>query len=304
MLKDVIDFVQSRTDLPSREDCLREINYAWREIWNSDDMPNSVFEMTVKPYDNTARISLPHYVGILRGVKANMGRLRVDLNTPRPYYQDEQYYQSPYTWRILGISPFRASITNASQLTLKISDAEDEQFAVTIIGPTDNAAESREQIIFAPGEVEKLSTLRFTDATSIVKDFITKSDVKIIGANDEDLGEIPNLFYEARNTVIQITDKCLQCCNNCRCFDILFKKPAPVLYYDEQNVPFQEVLMQKTMEWISMPKEGQEKKTMMYAEKSKNLLQQFSKNETSIENRMDLGRNLFTTYTGSMYGKI
>lgn len=304
MLKDILDFIQSRTDLASREDVLREINNAWREIWNTDDLPNSVFEMTVKPYDNTARISLPHYVGILRGVKANMGRLRVDLNTPRPYYQDEQYYQSPYTWRVLGVSPLRTSISNASQLTLKISEPETEQFAVTVIGPTDNAVESKESIVFEIGETEALSKLRFTDATSIVKDYLTKSDVNIFDADGNLMGEVPNLSYEARNTVIQITDKCLQCCNNCRCFDILFKKPAPVLYYDEQYVAYPEVLMQKTMEWISMPKEGQEKKTLMYAEKSKNLLQQFSKNETSFENRMDLGRNLFTTYTGSMYGKI
>lgn len=304
MLKDVIDFVQSRTDMASREDVLREINFAWREIWNSDDLPNSVFEMTVKPFDDTARIALPHVVGVLRGVKANLGRIRVDLNTPRPYYQDESYYQSPYTWRILGVSPLSQSITNATQLKFTIAEAEDELFKVVVVGPNDNAVEGRDQLNFAPGITELYTTMRFVDARSIVKDRILKSNVEITGANGEDFGIIPNLEFEARNTIVQITDKCLQCCNNCRCFDVLFKKPAPYLYYDEQPIPYPEVLMTKTLEWITLPKDGQEQKTLMYADKSKTLLAGFNTDQSSIEKKMDLGRNLFATYTGSMWSKI
>jgi len=299
MLADIIEFVQSRTDLASREAVLREINAAWREIWGSDDLPNSVFEVSVSPFDNTARVSLPYFVGVIRGVKSNIDRLRVNLLTPRPYYQDEQYFQSPYTWRILGLSPLSASITNATKLHFSIEKTESTQFTITIIGTDDNGSDVRDQIVVPPGTTDVWSNLRFTDASSIVKDTLTASNVEVAGANGEDFGIIPNLAFEARNTVIQITDKCLQCCNNCRCFDVLFKKPAPVLFYDEQNVPFPEVLINKTLELISMPKDGQEAKAQMYAQKAQGLLSNYNNNESSVEKRLDLGKSLYETYTGS-----
>src|SRR5579862_2234990 len=298
ILKDVLDFVAARTDLVSRDDLLREVNNAWFEIWNSEDLPNSVFEISLKPVDNTARITLPYFIDVVRGVKANIGRPRVDLNTPRPYYQDESYYQSPYTWRILGQSPLTNSILNATQLRVSIPYKATKQFKVTISGPYDTATNVREQLTFSIGTQEVWTTRRFIDATSIVKDTLLDFNVSISGANGEDYGIIPNLFYEARNTVVQITDKCLQCCTNCRCYDVLYKTPAPVLYYDEQSIPFPQVLMNKTLEYIAMPKDGQEKRTAMYAAKADALSQNYNNNDRSVEKHMDLGRNLFCSYTG------
>jgi hypothetical protein len=261
-------------------------------------------EDTFKPLDNTARISLPHYVGIIRAVKATQGHIRVNINGPRPYYHDETYYQSPYLWRVLGTSPLSQTITNATRLKFSIDEAETEQFIVTVIGTDDRASTSKDVITFAPGEMEKFTTRNFTSCSSIVKDVFTKSDVKIAGMNNEDFGIIPNAAFEARNTIIQITDKCLQCCTNCRCFDILFKLPTPYLYYDEQVVEYPEVLMAKTMEWISMPKDGQEQKTLMYAEKAKAVLSAYNNNDSGVEKRVDLGANRFCTYTGSGWSKI
>lgn len=295
MLKDVVDFVLSRTGFPTREQALREINFAWVEIWNSDDLPNSLFEMSVQPFDNTARISLPHFVGQLRGVKLNAGRIRVDLMTPRPYYQDDTYFQSPYVWRILGVSPIATAITNATTLNLSISEAEDIAFTATLIGPTDNAAEDSETVTFEIGDTEKQTVKRFTDLTSVTKSALTKSNLVIQGANDEEFGFVANNEYEARNTIVQITDKCFKICNNCRCFDVLFKKPAPILYNENAVIPFEEVLMTKTLEWIALPKDGQEQKAILFGEKAKTLLTGFNNDGGSVEKRMDLGRNKFTT---------
>lgn len=290
MLKDVIDFVMSRTGL-TREIALREINFAWNELWNSDDLPNSIQEITVTPTDTEPLLSLPYFVGIIRGVKEN--RVRVVLNTPRPAYHDGAYEQSPFVWRVLGITPLAKTIENATTITLKISEAETTAFTVTLIGPTDNSTEDREQIIFDIGETEKITTKRFTDCTSIVKDSLTASNVEIVGANDEDYGIIPANAYEARNTIVQVSDKCSECCSSCRCFDVLYKKTAPVLAFDEQYVPHAEVLMTKTLEWITLPKDGQEEKASLFGEKARTLLTAYNHNEVSVEKVLDLGRNKF-----------
>lgn len=295
MLKDIINFVRSRTDL-NREGALREINYAWKEIWNSDDLPNSVFEISVRPLDDNARISLPWYVGEIRGAKQNTyGRERIVLNTPRPWYQDQQYYQSIFLWRLLGTTPLKQSITNASTLTLKFNDPVIETTTATLLGPDDNGTQVREQVVFKVGESEKETVKRFTDLDTAAKDILTPSDLRLIDANGIDIGFIPNSAFEAKNFVVQITDKAFKVCNFCRCFDILYKKACPYLFYDETPVPFEEVIMTKTMEWIMLPKEDQDKKAQLFSDKSRTLLTAYNHNEVSIEKRLDIGRSGFET---------
>lgn len=295
MFKDVIEFIMSRTGIVDRAIAVREANYAWNEMWNSDDLENSLFEITVKPIDNSPRISLPHYVGIIRAVKQNFGKLRIHLNTPRPYYHDETYWQSPYTWRILGKSPLYDSIANATTLTLSIAEAEAADITITLSGKTDNASEDRETLVIKAGSTSIESTLRYMDLTGATKSTITSHDVLILDPNGNEFGVIPNKKFEAKNTVIQVTDKCFKICNTNRCWDILYKIPTPYLYYDEDHVPFEGVLMNKALEWITMPKEGQEDKTTLYAGKATALLQQLNQNEVSIEKKIDTGRGRFTT---------
>lgn len=295
MLKNVIDFVRSRTDL-TRDNALREINFAWKELWNSDDLPNSVFELSVTPLDDNARISLPHYVGEIRGAKqSTWGRERVILHTPRPWYQDDVYAQSPFVWRILGTSPLLTSVTNASTVTLTFDKPVTERTIITLLGPNDNGGTVRDQITFEIADTTHESTERFTDFQSITKDLLTPANLKVTDANNREIAIIPNDAYEAKNTIVQITDKCFKICNWCRCFDVLYKKTTPILFYDETAVPFEEVLMAKTLEWIALPKDGQEQKAAMFADKARNLLVQFNGNEVGVDHKLDVGRNRMPT---------
>lgn len=304
MLRDVIEFVKSRANIQDRAVALRDINFAWRELWFVDDMPSSVQEVTVQA-DENARMSLPYYVNKLRAVKPNCSRFpQIQLLMPRTQYDEGQYIQSPFTWQFLGTSPLNASITNATTLNLAFAEAVEEQTTVTLVGPTDNSMEDREQIIFLPGEATKKTTKRFTDLTQAVKDALTATDLLICDYNDVELGRIPNAFFEARNTIVQITDKCNQpaCCSPCRCYDILFKRECPILYYDEQYIPngFDQALMTKTMEWILLPKDDQEKKALLFADKTKALMALTNEdNDQGLRRKLDLGRNPFTsTYHG------
>lgn len=296
MLRDVIAFIRSRTDL-SRETALREINFAWKEIWASQDLPNSIFELTAVPDASAQRISLPYYVGTIRAVKANCSRERIELNTPRPAYQDKNYFQSPFTWAVLGKSSFNKTITNATTIAVSIAKAESTRFTVSLSGPTDNATETREQLVFDIGDTSHETLSRFTDAY-ISKDQITASNVVIKDYNGVELGLIPNGAFDGLNTIIQIIDKCTNlCCSSsvCNCFDILYKLACPYLYYDETFVAQEETLMAKTLEWITLPKEGGEAKAKVYAEKASQLAANSNNEELSITHHMDLGANQFVT---------
>lgn len=300
MLKDVIEFVKSRANIQDRDVVLREINFAWRELWIVDDMPNSVQEVTVQG-DTNARLSLPYYVEELRAVKPNCSRYpTIQLLTPRTQYDETQYIQSPFTWQVLGTNPLNRTIDNATTLNLKFAEPVTEQVIATLSGPTENAAEDREQIIFLPNESSKQTTKRFMDLTSASKDSFTSSDLRILDYNNEELGLIPNAAFEGRYTIVQITDKCNQpaCCTPCKCYDVLFKRAVPFLYYDEQHIPngFQEALMTKTMEWILLPKDEQEKKALLFADKTKALMSLTNEdNNQGMRRKLDLGRNKFTT---------
>lgn len=296
MLKDVLDFIMSRTQLP-RETALREINYAWKELWETDDLPNSLFEVTVQPVDSNAIISLPYYIGMIRGVKQNVvGRERIALNTPRPYYQDETYALMPWRWRILGTSPVNKSILNATTVDLTFDQPCTEQVTVTLMGPDDRGEEVREQIVFEVGDTSKESTKRYSDFSQISKDIYTSNNLRVIDAAGEEIGFVPNAAYEARYTVVQITDQCNRVQNWCRCFDILYKKVCPRLYFDEQPVSgLENVLMTKTLEWITMPKEGELELAGAYGEKARTLLTAANNNEQSIEHKMDIAHTKYET---------
>jgi hypothetical protein len=302
MLIDVLEFVQARTQL-TREVALREINYAWRELYNADDLPNSVFELTITPVDASAIISLPYYVGTLRGVKQNvMGRERVTLLTPRPYYQDQTYFQSPFTWRILGVSPIKQSVLNSTTVTLTFDQPVTAQVVVTLSGPDDRGENAREQITFGIGDITKESTKRFADFLQISKDIYTTNNLRVLNAIDSEIAVVPNTAYESKYTITQITDQCNEACNWCRCFDILYKRVCPVLFFDEDPLyGMENVLMTKTLEWITMPKDGQLNLASAYGEKARNLLIASNNDERSIEHRMDIGDSLFATkYSGHL----
>lgn len=294
MLRDVLDFIISRTGY-DRVTALREANFAWREMWVADDLPGSIYEISVQPIDNTARVSLPHFVGEIRGVKINAGRIRIDLMTPRPYYQDDTYFQNPYIWRVLGRSPLTTAIVNAAPLVFTIDQPETKLFKVAIQGVSDFAANDYEELSFQPGVLTTTSRRSWTDVNSITKDSLLAGNVAISGVNGEDFGYIANDEYEATNTIIQITDKCFAICNQCRCFDVLYKKPAPILHNELAAVPFEEVLMAKTLEWTTLSKEGGETKAQIYNEKAKGLLAELHGNDISKERRLDVGRDKFTT---------
>ncbi len=300
MLKDIVDYIVSRTD-KSQEDAKREINYAFKELWKSVDLPNSIFEVTVKPANNTAIISLPWYVDQIKGVKQNTwGVERIILNTPRAYYQNNSYYQHLYTWRVLGTSPLCRSITNASTLTLSFKQPVTTQVTVSIIGQTDQGSEFREQLLFAIGDVSKETAGRYSDLSNVTKSIITENDLFIYGPNSEELGIIPNRLMESKYKIIQLYDKYFIPCNNCNCYDILYKLPPPILYFDEDPVPEEEIVMTKTMEWINLSKQGQEKMAAMYGEKARNLL--FASNNNAdhpVDHPLDIAPNrLIRSYSG------
>lgn len=294
MLKDVIDFIVARTGL-SPEIALREINYAWEELWNVDDLPNSLFEISLTPESQTGLLTLPHYIGLLRGVKEHDSRMSVALQTPRPYYHDGTYEQSPWTWRVLGTTPLKRSILNASTISLAIAEAEEEQFTVTLQGPTDNASKSLETIVFEPGETAKESTNRFTTLTSRTKSALTKANVTLTGPNGEDYGFIPNDAYDAVYTIVQIMDRCACVCTTCNCFDILYKTPVPILTDEDTSIPYQQVLMTKTLEWILLPKEGQEAKADIFGQKARSLLESQVNSNSAVGKQLDLPLNPYVT---------
>jgi len=274
--------------LTDRATILREINFAWKELWSSDDLPGCLEEITVQTAN--IRISLPWYVGEVRAVKRNWDRTRIQLNTPRPYYQDARIWQSEFDWRIFGPQPLSHSIENATTLDVSIDDAESENLSVVLIGPDDTAQTRREEILFTPGVIRKTTVYRFTDLIAFTKSIVTKSDVSLINVAAEIIATIPNTQFEATQQFIQIRDS--QDINSINyCYDVLYKKSPPYLYYDETPVPFQEVLMAKTLEWISLPKDEQISKTEAFSQKATALLQQFNNNERSTNKRMDIGRN-------------
>ncbi len=302
MLNDVLKLVQSRTGL-NDVDALREVNFAWRELWDMDDLPGSLWEVSISPENQVPpRMSLPWYIGQIRGVKMNWQRERMTLNTPHVYYQNNEYYQSPFTWRILGKSPLMRSITNATRLDLTLGQNESAIVSVTIIGPTDTAAQTTETIVFPIGTRTKSTVNNFVDINSITKSTITANDISVKDSLGQEIAILPNSEYEASNTIVQILDKCMGTCFTCGCFDIFYKLPLPILYNVNQLIPNESALVHKTLELITLNKPDQMPLAAAYHQKADGMLANANANAAwGISMPLDLGNSPFNT---KYYGDI
>ena len=89
------------------------------------------------------------------------------------------------------------------------------------------ATEVSEEVIIPAGSLSTMSVNGYEDFCSITKLVGTSSNVVVTDTENNELAMIPNHQYDARNTIIQIQDKCynyLGCCMlQCRCLDVLYK---------------------------------------------------------------------------------
>lgn len=188
------------------------INRACRELYESGDLPGSLWERVFAVEADSQLITLPWYVGSLRGVRRATYSNKVQLVDMRPRYHYRPWRQPTLQWRVIGRTPLIRSLTQASQLQVTVLAAQTETFTVTIVGQTTTASRAQETLTFEPGDLVKTTSMQWTQAQptgifAIRKSARTTADVLIKQSVDGvTVAEIPNHLTSADNALLQVHD--------------------------------------------------------------------------------------------------
>ena len=210
MLLDVYNNLKTRIGFKDSERNLivAKLNDAWKEIYDSVDLPESRDEKVFDVNVASQVITLPWFVENIRKIRWYDPRLPLDVDAQGNRYNDsvgnELWIKK---WRKVKKGALARSIDNYTTLKVSVPLAESEIFSVTVKGQTTNSAYSAETLTFAVGELEKETTGNFVEVQSISKNVTTASDVTIKDASDNILMVIPNHLKTFKYYTIQILDQ-------------------------------------------------------------------------------------------------
>jgi hypothetical protein len=208
-------------------------NRAGKLLFDGYDLPGTVIEQFFC-YDTTQHvISLPWYVGSVRGIRLSKSSRKVALNDMRPRYNVSPWTQPLFKFRQLAPSPLSTGLTQSGTLTFVLSAAETFPVNITVIGQTATASRVVEILTFNVGDTSKTTVNQWSQEapfgiTALKKDVLTSSDVQVLQTADSlVVGTIANTQLEAQNIRVQVLDWNLTQSWNSGyddCLEVLYKK--------------------------------------------------------------------------------
>jgi hypothetical protein len=183
------------------------VNKAAKEIYTKTDLKNSLREQVFDLDTETAQVTLPHYVGEVRGMRHYDARLRISINTYAPRYH---YGMAHEVWalkfRKLSKSPIQREISNESTLEFSIPLVESVNISLVITGRTSNSNRFSETVVIPAGELTAMSVGNYTSVESLQKTAYTIYDVTVKDVDDNTLAVISNNELASEYNLFQVLD--------------------------------------------------------------------------------------------------
>lgn len=240
MLADLKQFAQEIVGTTSEEQLTRYINRACQELYDTADLPNALWEAYFTIDLTSQLVTLPWYVGDIRGVRRHQFANKIQVVDARPRYHYSPWRQPLDQWRIVGNTPLHTSLSQAGLLTVTIDAAESEAFTVRIRGQTTQSQITSDTLTFPAGTLSVTTTKQFTQPApfgiiGITKSRLTDTDVRVKQAVDNvEVALVPNCLTEASNKLIQVHDGTFHTAfGSGEYCEILFKWPFIKLQDDE-----------------------------------------------------------------------
>lgn len=298
MLINIIAALSDYMPTAERSTILRYVNAAAKEIYDSHDLPNSLFERDFSVDTTNQMITVPWYAKEIRGVRRKEYLTKQQIVDTRPRYNKMPWIMPYNQWRLVAETPLEQHITQAGRLVVTLAEAEDTALNVTIVGQTTTSHIYTETLTFAPGETEKTTIKQYTQPTptgikSILKSRATIYDVTVTQeADDRQIATIPNVLQRASNTLVMLRDEISVSPGGvCDCYEILFKWPYLELVNDTDEFlgtdRYDEVVAWKAKANYSFLNTDDHPRMVIAETKCNGLLQRISDNyESNTEKRV------------------
>lgn len=212
MLTDMLQVLTDNIGERDRTLLLRLLNRAYKELYDTYDLPNAVVDEIFEVDGQDGQIVLPEYVDQIRGAGARMNYVPLTIADFRSGYRVTPNFQQPFEWRVRGVVALSAQMDVTDQLRVTLSQADTQTVNVYITGETAGTSQYTETVTFTPGETTKLTTAQFIGdnpyaITQVAKDVRTAGDVVVNTQSDlREISRIRNRLLRAQYTLIQLTN--------------------------------------------------------------------------------------------------
>jgi hypothetical protein len=284
---------------PEQRDWLVDIiNEAAEEIYQEKDLPLAPKEVDVR-ITSDYRIALPPFVGELRALRTKRYNDKWTLADIRTRYNTVDWPEKWNKVRYISIDPIATEITNTAPGTIEVAEA-DADLVISITGETDDSNNACDTITM--DAVSKSWTSNFNVIKSITKNIITRQNVVISDADDQEIAVIYADQREARYAIVDISayPAIQECADGTFVMEVLYKPRLPYLYYDEDTFPipdFANTVVLRTKQLLAEDKPGQEERALLMFKKSERKIAKMSNNRTGTEQtKLSRPRNPFYGY--------
>jgi hypothetical protein len=222
----------------SRSTLLRWLNEAAEEIYYESDPPNSLQEQAFK-VNGDQTISLPWYVGPIRGIREVDSQIVWSMNRMRPRYAQFNWPDSWRNIRLIGEQALQATITNQSNVIVTTPFVENPPVIVTSTGQTEFGSSVSENITLSSTSVQSVNA--YINITAIKKNVVNAYDITINDIDGKLLSTIPNCQLTAKYQIydvsvcpwLAVSTSTLE-----HYIEILYKKAFYTLYNNEDEFVF------------------------------------------------------------------
>ena len=212
MLLDMVNDLSNSITEKNRDILLNFLNRAYKELYDTYDLPNSIFDEYFEVDGTDGQIVLPEYVDDIRGAGAYMSRVPLTVRDFRSGYRVTPRFQQPYEWRVRAVVPLSSQMDATDLIRVVLQDEETETLNVYITGRTATSSMYTETLTFEPGETEKTTTAQFLAddpyaITMIAKDITTQHDIVFyVNSTGTEISRLRNRLLRAQYRLIQVSD--------------------------------------------------------------------------------------------------
>ena len=185
-----------------RATLLRFINEGAKELYASSDLPGCLQEQLFK-VNGDQTITLPWYVGPLRGIREAASMQTWHVNQMRPRYNQFNWTDTWRNWRFKNKQALMNTVVNESVATITVPAIENPPIVVSVVGSTDLSSQISESITM--DSPSKQTTNNYNDYVAITKDRVNNYDVTLTDIDGRILTIIPNNKLTAEYQIIDVS---------------------------------------------------------------------------------------------------
>ena len=316
MLLDIITRLASDTalDVVQQRKVLTALtNHASKAIHHELEC-NKIFREVSLEVPADKLITLPYYIGEIRGLRIHTTEMPFDLKSMAvPRYSSQTLQYKIKNWRDLGDSPLHTNLTVVGPLTFTATAIESTPITIIVTGQSDNADKIEEKIVM--NTASKSSVNNFGLRIDTIACFTPRQyDIIVTDDNGNEVAVLYNSQHKTRYKLIDVSQifwPMSDTIDGMSVIDVLYKVPFVPLVNDSDSFSagddYDDAVYHYAFYLYLLPMSGKEQDAQTEFQRAILSIKSVKDGtEDAIDKRLNFGRSkyfdLFKRRRGNMVG--